>query len=299
MQRDFRGYANKYPNVRWPNGAGLAVSLVLNVEEGAELTLSAGDEKNESRHEVAQEVRGAPDLCMESHFEYGSRAGYWRITSVIDRHRMPLTLNACARALIATPWVGRHAAERGYDVQCHGWRWEAHAGMQEDEERSLIKRSVEAIREAHGKAPVGWHTKSSPSVNTRSLLVEHGGFLYDSDAYNDDAPYYVDVGGKPHLVIPYGFDTNDMRFFDSHAFVRGSDFADYTIDAFEWLKAESAHAPRLLSIGLHTRIIGRPARIGGLDKLLAHMQSSGGAWFARREDIARHWWSAVPPGAAA
>jgi allantoinase len=295
MQRDFRGYAGKYPDVRWPNGAGLAVSLVLNVEEGAELTLSAGDEKNESRHEVVQEVHGAPDLCMESHFEYGARVGYHRIVEVIDRHGVPLTLNACARALLATPWIGTDAAERGYEIQCHGWRWEAHAGMDEQRERALIARSVDAIREVHGKAPVGWHTKSSPSVNTRRLLVEHGGFLYDSDAYNDDAPYYVDVAGKPHLVVPYGFDTNDMRFFDIYAFVRGADFADYAIDAFEWLKAESVHAPRMLSIGLHTRIIGRPARIGGLDTLLQHMRASGGVWFARREDIARHWLSAVPP----
>ena len=135
MERDLRGYAGKYPDVLWPNGAGLAVSLVLNVEEGAELTLSAGDERNESRHEVAQEVQGAPDLCMESHFEYGARVGYRRITEVIDRHGVPLTLNACGRAMLATPWVGQHAAERGYQIQCHGWRWEAHAGMQEAEER--------------------------------------------------------------------------------------------------------------------------------------------------------------------
>lgn len=295
MQRDFRGYAGKYPNVRWPNGAGLAVSLVLNVEEGAELTLSAGDEKNESGHEVVQEVRGAPDLCMESHFEYGSRVGYWRIIDTIERHRVPLTINACARALVETPWVGQHAAERGYQIQCHGWRWEAHAGMAEADERALIARSVDAIRQTHGKAPVGWHTKSSPSVNTRKLLVEHGGFLYDSDAYNDDAPYYVDVNGKPHLVLPYSFDTNDMRFFAVYAFVRASDFADYCIDAFECLKRESVHAPRVLSIGLHTRIIGRPARIAGLATLLAHIQSSGGAWFATREEIARHWLAAAPP----
>ena len=157
-------------------------------------------------------------------------------------------------------------------------------------------RSVAAIREVWGQPPVGWHTKSSPSVNTRRLLVEHGGFMYDSDAYNDDAPYYVEVSGRPHLVVPYGFDTNDMRFFDSYAFVRGSDFADYAIDAFEQLRMESLHAPRLLSIGLHTRIIGRPARIGGLAALLHHIKQRGGAWFARRADIARHWLHTVPAG---
>ena len=289
MARDLRGYANDYPDVRWPNGARLAVSFVLTVEEGAEFALSAGDERNETVHEAVQTVEGAPDLCMESHFEYGSRVGYWRITDVASGHGVPLTLNACARALDATPWIGADAAKRGYEICCHGWRWESHAGMDETRERALIAKAVETIRRVHGKPPVGWHTKSSASVNTRRLLVEHGGFLYDSDAYNDDAPYYVEVAGKPHLVLPYAFDTNDMRFFDRPAFVRGADFADYSIDAFDWLWGEGAHRPKMLSIGLHTRIIGRAARIGGLATLIRHMQERGGVWFATREDIARHW----------
>ena len=294
MTRDFKGYAGRYPDVRWPNGAGLAVSLVLNIEEGAELSLSSGDERNEAAHEVVQQVHGATDLCMESHFEYGSRVGYWRIAHAVDSANAPLTLNACGRALLATPWIGAHAADRGYDIQCHGWRWEAHAGMEESREREIIARSVKAIESVSGRPPLGWHTKSSPSVNTRRLVAEHGGFLYDSDAYNDDAPYYVDVSGKPHLVVPYGFDTNDMRFFDSYAFVRGRDFADYAIDAFEQLRMEGQHAPRLLSIGLHTRIIGRPGRIGGLATLLRHMRERCGVWLARRAEIARHWLAACP-----
>ena len=295
MARDLRGYANRYPEVRWPGGARIAVSVVLNVEDGAELALSAGDECNETIHEAVLKVEGAPDLCMESHFEYGSRVGYWRICEAADAAGVPLTLNACARALEATPWIGAHAAERGYEIQCHGWRWETHAGMPEAKERETIRRSVETIRRVHGRAPVGWHTKSSASVNTRRLLVEHGGFLYDSDAYNDEVPYYVEVAGKPHLVLPYAFDTNDMRFFDGHAFVRGSDFADYVADAFDWMWAEGVHRPKMLSIGLHTRIIGRPARIGGLVTLLRHMRDKGEVWFARREDIARHWIATVPP----
>ena len=295
MTRDLRGYADQYPKVRWPNGARIAVSVVLNVEEGAELALSAGDERNESVHEAVQLVEGAPDLCMESHFEYGSRVGYWRIANVAESHGVPLTLNACARALEATPWIGADAAKRGYEICCHGWRWESHAGMEEAKERALIARAVETVQRVHGKAPVGWHTKSSASVNTRRLLVEHGGFLYDSDAYNDDAPYYVEVAGRPHLVLPYAFDTNDMRFFDRPAFVRGSDFADYSIAAFDWLWAEGADAPRMLSIGLHTRIIGRAARIGGLATLIRHMQERGLVWFATREDIARHWLAHCPP----
>lgn len=295
MPRDLHGYAQTYPDVRWPNGAQLAVSVVLNVEEGAELALSAGDERNEARHEVNHEVVGVPDLCMESHFEFGARVGYWRITNLLDTVGVPLTLNACSRALETTPWIATDAAKRHYEICCHGWRWESHAGMEENAERALIARAVDSIRRLHGKAPVGWHTKSSPSVNTRRLLVEHGGFLYDSDAYNDEAPYYVEVLGRPHLVVPYAFDTNDMRFFDSFSFVRASDFADYCADSFDWLWREGAHQPRMMSIGLHTRIIGRPGRIQGLASALEHMRAKGKVWFARREQIARYWLDKVPP----
>ena len=297
--RDLAGYRWRYPGFRWPGGAGLAVSLVLNVEEGAELSLSAGDERNESRHEVNHEVVGAPDLCMESQFDYGARVGYWRITRLLMEAGLPLTLNACARALEATPWIAEDAAEQGFEVCCHGWRWESHAGMEEAQERALIARSVETIRRLHGKAPVGWHTKSSASVNTRRLLAEQGGFLYDSDAYNDDLPYWVRAGGRPHLVLPYAFDTNDMRFFDSFSYVRGQDFAGYAIDAFDALLRESRHAPKMMSIGLHTRIIGRPGRIGGLQAFVDHVRQHTGVWVATREQIARHFMQACPaPGAA-
>src|SRR4029453_13058504 len=231
-----------------------------------------GDERNEAMHEVNQEVRGAPDLCMESHYEYGMRVGYRRIMRVVEAAGVPVTLNACARALEGVPWLARDAITRGHEICCHGWRWEPHAGMEEAHERATIARAVESIRRVAGVAPVGWHTKSSASVNTRRLLVEHGGFLYDSDAYNDDVPYYVEVAGKPTSVGQYGFDTNDMRFFDSYAFVRGSDFAGYVIDAFDRLWEEGARQPKMLSIGLHTRIIGRAARIGGLEQVLKHMQ---------------------------
>jgi peptidoglycan/xylan/chitin deacetylase (PgdA/CDA1 family) len=293
--RDFSGYRWQYPSMRWPGGAGLALSFVLNVEEGAELSLSAGDTRNEAVHEVTLEITGSPDLCMESQFEYGARVGYWRITRLLMEAGLPLTLNACARALEATPWIAADAAEQGFDICCHGWRWESHAGMPEDDERRLIARCVESITRLYGKPPVGWHTKSSASVNTRRLLVEHGGFLYDSDAYNDDLPYYVPVGDRRQLVLPYTFDTNDMRFFDTAAFVRGDDFADYAIDAFEWLLRESAHAPKMMSIGLHTRIIGRPGRIGGLQRFIDHVARRAGGWCATREQIARHWLATMPP----
>lgn len=296
--RDFHGYGWRYPALRWPGGAGLAVSFVLNVEEGAELSVTAGDERNEGRHEVNHEVVGAPDLCMESHFEYGARVGYWRITRALLEAGVPLTLNACGRALETTPWVARDATANGFEICCHGWRWESHAGLPEAEERARIARCVATIRQLWGRPPVGWHTKSSASVNTRRLLVEQGGFLYDSDAYNDDLPYYVPVAGRSHLVLPYAFDTNDMRFFDSFAFARADDFAGYAIDAFEALLRESRAAPRMLSIGLHTRIIGRPGRIAGLERLLAHLRGRAGVWCATREQIARHWLAHVPPEGA-
>lgn len=295
MARDFLGYGNDPPHANWPGNARVAVSFVLNVEEGAELALSAGDERNESRHEINHEVLGAPDLCMESHFEYGTRIGYWRIARLFAEAGVPITLNACGRAIAQTPWLARDAVERGHEICCHGWRWESHAGMDEGTERRAIARGVEAIRSACGIAPVGWHTKSSASVNTRRLLIEHGGFLYDSDAYNDELPFYADVGGRAHLVLPYSFDSNDMRFFDTFAFARASDFAEYVNDAFDWLWREGAHRPRMLSVGLHLRIIGRAGRIGGLASVIDHMRGKGGAWFARRDQIARHWLAHHPP----
>lgn len=288
-KRDFLGYGDDPPRVTWPGGARLAVSLVLNVEEGAELSLSAGDERNEAVHEANHEVKGAPDLCMESHFEYGTRVGYRRIMSVIAEAGIPITLNACARSLEGVPWLARDAVSRGHEICSHGYRWETHAGMPETHERELIARCYESIRRAAGVPPAGWHTRSSPSVNTRRLLVEHGGFLYDSDAYNDDLPYFVEVAGHPHLVLPYAFDTNDMRFFQSYAFVRAADFAEYVNDAFDRLWREAADVPRMMSIGLHLRIIGRAGRIGGLEAVVKHIKSHSNVWFARRDAIARHW----------
>ena len=182
----------------------------------------------------------------------------------------------------------REAVDLGHEVSCHGWRWQRHAGMAEDEERAVIARTYATVAEACGVPPVGWHTRSSASVNTRRLLVEHGGSSYDSDAYDDDAPYTVDVSGHRHLVLPYAFDTNDMRFRPGGAFVHGEDFARYVIAAFEWLAREGKAAPRMMSTDLHLRTIGRPARISGLERVIEAL-GGGGAWFAPRADIARHW----------
>jgi allantoinase len=287
--RDFRGHGATPPAIRWPNDARLAVSVVVNVEEGAELSLGAGDEANEFIYEAVERVEGARDLCMESHYEYGTRRGWPRIRKALAERGVAATLNACGRAIFHSPWLAREAMADGHEVSCHGWRWERQVYMSEAEERQVIARTVETIAAAGGSPPVGWHTRSATSVNTRRLLVEHGGFLYDSNAYNDDLPFMHREGDRDLVILPYAFDTNDMRFQPGGGFVQGEDFARYCTAAFERLYAEGAHEPRMLSIGLHLRIIGRPARIGGLDRLLDHMAAKPGVWFARRDAIAHHW----------
>lgn len=291
--RDFRGYGGNPPAIRWPDGARLAVSVVVNVEEGAELTLGQGDERNESVYEVQEEIAGVRDLCMESHFEYGTRAGWPRIRDLLRRYGVRATLNANGRALAISPWLAQEAVADGHEIAAHGWRWERHANMDEASEREAIALTVQAITQAAGTPPRGWHTRSATSPNTRRLLRKHGGFLYDSNAYNDDLPYLVDVDGSDHLVLPYAFDSNDMRFQRGGGFVFAEDFARYCIDAFERLYAEGASAPRMLSVGLHLRIIGRPGRIGGLERFLAHATAQPGVWFARRDAIALHWLKAI------
>lgn len=287
--RDFAGYRNGVPAISWPNGARLAVSIVVNVEEGAELSIGMGDERNEAIYEAVELVEGVRDLCMESHFEYGTRAGWPRIRAVLAERGVRATLNANGRALALSPWIAEEAVADGHEIASHGWRWERHVHMAEDEERHAIARSVAAIEAAAGMPPVGWHTRSATSTRTRDLLVEHGGFLYDSNAYNDDLPYAVDVGGQAHIVLPYAFDTNDMRFLNGGGFVFADDFSRYCCAAFDRLYAEGGTAPRMLSVGLHLRIVGRPARIGGLERFLDHALSHEGVWFARRDEIARHW----------
>ena len=288
--RDFLGYGKNPPDAAWPGAARVAVSFVVNVEEGAELSVIDGDERNEPVYEITEEIRDAPDPCRDTHFEYGTRAGYWRIMAMLDAYGVPSTLNACGRAIERSPWLAQDALARGHEIACHGWRWERHAEMPEAHERATIARAVQAIHTACGVSPVGWHTRSAPSANTRRLLLDHGGFLYDSDAYSDDLPFFVAVGDRRQLVLPYSFDTNDMHFHQAaQRFTTGGDFAEYVIDAFDRLWQEGADTPRMLSIGLHLRIIGRPGRIGGLERVLRHIQQRGGAWLARRDAIARHW----------
>lgn len=289
MERDFLGRGQRPPHPEWPNGARLAVSFVVNVEEGAELSVSLGDERNESVYDIVEEVVGAPDPAKDTHFEYGSRAGYWRIMDEFDRFGFKAQMNCCARALSLSPWLARDAVSRGHEIGCHSYRWERHAGMKEAEERDLIARAVKEIEAAAGVRPVGWHTRSAPSENTRRLLIEEGGFLYDSDAYNDDLPFTLPAGEDKHVVLPYAFDTNDMRFQRSGGFNFADDFARYCTDAIDWLWEEGESAPKMMTIGLHLRIIGRPGRIGGLRKVMEHIATKGDIWVARRDDIATHW----------
>ncbi len=295
--RDFLGYGVSPPDPRWPGGARVAVSFVVNVEEGAELSIIDGDERNESVYEVNDEVKGGPDPCRDSHYEYGTRVGYHRIMRLLDEHGAPSTLNACGRAIARSPWIARDAVARGHEVACHGWRWERHAGMKEADERATIARAVAAIRDACGIAPVGWHTRSAPSANTRRLLLEQGGFLYDSDAYCDDLPFFATVAGQRRVVLPYSFDTNDMHFHQGmQRFATAGHFAEYVNDAYDQLWREGAETPRMLSIGLHLRMIGRAGRIAGLERVLRHLRDRGGAWIARRDAIARHWIARFPAG---
>jgi allantoinase len=291
--RDFRGHGGRSPVAEWPGGKRLALSVVVNVEEGAELAIGMGDEANEFVYEAVQRVDAARDLCMESHFEYGTRAGWPRLRTVLKRYGVHATMSCNGRAVAVSPWLAQEAVADGHEISAHGWRWESHAGMDEPRERAIIAETAAALGAATGTPPVGWHTRSATSVNTRRLLVEQGGFLYDSNAYNDDLPYVIPVLGRAHVVLPYAFDTNDMRFHNGGGFVQADDFAEYCIGAFERLYAEGADSLRMMSVGLHLRIIGRPGRIGGLERFLAHVANRKGVWFARRDDIAHAWRAAT------
>jgi allantoinase len=284
--RDLVGYGRNPPDPRWPGGARLALSFVVNVEEGAELSLASGDIRNESVHEIREEVAGQPDPCMETHYAYGARAGIWRILDAFDATGVKATFSACGRAVAANPHLARAPAEAGHEVSAHGWRWESLANMPEAQERAVISGTVDAIEKAAGTRPVGWHTRSAASMNTRRLLLEEGGFLYDSDVYDDDLPR---MGAPGHVILPYSFDTNDMRFSPGGGFVQPEDFSRYCTGAIDWLMREGKTAPKMLSIGLHLRIIGRPGRMPGLAALLEHVAKTPGIWVAPRREIATHW----------
>jgi putative urate catabolism protein len=294
MERDLVGYGKQPPDPRWPDGARLALSFVLNYEEGGENTPLEGDEASEAfLHEVvgAAPTVGRRNLNTESMFEYGSRAGFWRVHRIFTGHELPLTVYAVGQALERNPEAARAMVEAGWEVASHGWRWIEYGEMPEEEERSHIRRAIEAIERSCGERPVGWYT-GRVSENTRRLVVEEGGVLYDSDSYADELPYWVAVGGSRHLVIPYTLDANDFKFLLVNGFVTGADFYDYLVDTFEQLYAEGG---RMMSVGLHCRIVGRPGRAPALDRFLTHVRARKGVWVATRAEIARHWRTHFPP----
>ncbi|HUQ27993.1 MAG TPA: allantoinase PuuE [Usitatibacter sp.] len=289
--RDLVGYGAHPPHADWPDGARVALQFVLNYEEGAENSVLHGDAGSEaflSEIVGATSLKGARHMNMESLYEYGSRAGVWRILRLFRERNLPLTIFAVAMALERNRDAAAAFVEDGHEIASHGWRWIDYHGMAEATEREHIARAVEAIRSLTGERPLGWYTGRT-SENTRRLVAEHGGFLYDADSYADDLPYWEMVAGKPQLIVPYTLDTNDMRFATPQGFNTGEQFFTYLRDAFDTLYAEGETAPKMLSIGLHCRLAGRPARLASLARFLDHVQRHERVWICRRVDIARHW----------
>ena len=296
MERDFIGYGNNPPQVRWPNDARIAVSLVVNYEEGSEHSLLDGDDYHETNNEVPSPVPpGQRDLFNESFFEYGSRVGVWRLLGLFDQYRLKSTFYCCALALERNPEVARELVRRGHEICGHGYRWEEYHAMTDAEERESIRQTVSSLERTTGVRPTGWFTRYGPSVNTRRLVVEEGGFTYDSIALNDDLPYYVAVNERPWLVVPYSFETNDARFWRG-GLVSVGGFYEYLKETFDCLHEEGESRPKMMSVGLHCRITGTPARSRAVAKFLQYVSRFDDVWFARRDEIADWWQQNYPPG---
>jgi len=294
--RDLIGYGPTPPQADWPNGARLAVQFVLNYEEGGESNILHGDPASEaflSEIVGAAPWKGQRNPNMESIYEYGSRVGVWRLLDLFRRKEIPLTMFAVAMAIERNPAVAEAAMKAGHEICSHGYRWIDYRDVPEDIEREHLVTAIEILTRITGERPLGWYTGRN-SANTRRLVVEEGGFLYDADAYNDDLPYWVTVEGKPHLVVPYTLDANDMRFATPQGFNAGDQFFNYLRDSFDTLYAEGEAHPRMMSIGLHCRLAGRPGRIEALARFMDHARAHENVWFCRRIDIARHWRERFP-----
>jgi chitin deacetylase len=295
--RDLLGYGRTPPDPRWPGGARIAVSFVLNYEEGGERSVLHGDGESESfLHESVGVLprRGARNESVESVYEYGSRAGFWRLMRIFNSRDLKFTSWAVGMAVARHPEAARAMHESGHEVASHGWRWFDYFKMPIAEERKHMRLAIDAIREACGQRPLGWYT-GRLSANTRKLVVEEGGFLYDSDSYADDLPYWTLVDDTPQLVIPYTLDNNDMKFAQAQGFNTGADFFTYLRDSFDQLYREGEEgAPKMMSIGLHCRLVGRPGRAAALARFLDYIQKHERVWVARRLDIAQHWRQAHP-----
>lgn len=293
--RDLIGYGRQPPHPHWPGHARIAVQFVLNYEEGGENCVLHGDPGSEQFLSELFSPASYPSrhLSMESIYEYGSRVGVWRILREFERRGLPLTVFGVAMALQRHPELTQAFVELGHEIACHGWRWIHYQNLAEPIEREHMQLAVQTLTQLTGAPPLGWYT-GRDSPNTRRLVCDHGGFAYDSDYYGDDLPFWTEVTRSdgavvPHLVVPYTLDANDMRFAPPMGFGTGEDFYTYLRDAFDVLYAEGEHAPKMMSIGLHCRLVGRPGRLRALQRFLDHVQAHSRVWVCRRIDIARHW----------
>ena len=286
-QRDFVGYGKNIPKVEWPEGARIAVNLVLNYEVGAEFNPMDGDPWRESLGDLYPLPHNERSLGTDSVYEYGSRAGVWRILRLLEEYDVKGTIFACGRAVERNPEAAREFTAMGHDIVGHGYRWEGHWGMDPDFERDQIRRAVKAIQETSGYLIRGWYCRNLRSYDTRRILLDEG-FLFDSTDFNDDLPYFVRVEGKPLLIVPYSLDNNDGRFWKG-TFFTGEQFFQYIRDSFDTLYKEGATHPKMMSVGLHDRMIGRPGPAKGLEMFLEYVRGFPDVWFARRTDLAE-WW---------
>lgn len=293
--RDYVGYGEHPPHANWPGGARVAVQFVLNYEEGGENCVLNGDAASET---FLSEIINAPriegrHISMESIYEYGTRAGVWRLLRLFKKYKMPVTVFAVALALEKYPAMAKTFLREGHEIASHGYRWINYQDIDIKTERDHMKRAVDIIERLSGERPLGWYTgRTSP--NTRRLVMEDGSFVYDADDYSDDLPFWYREADKKQLVVPYTLDTNDMRFAAAQGFNSGDQYFAYLRDAFDVLYEEGEHAPKMLSIGLHCRIVGRPARMAALERFIRHIKSHDKVWIARRIDIARHWMEKHP-----
>lgn len=294
MDRDLVGYADSPPRVTWPNNARIAISLVVNYEEGSENLLQDGIDRRESWAEAMSPVPpDRRDLANESMFEYGSRVGVWRFLRIFAKYQVRATFFACAVALERNPAVARAITVQGHDVCGHGNRWEEYYLMDEEFERRAIAEGYRTIERLTAQKPLGWYCRYGPSEHTRRLVVEHGGFLYDSNAYNDDLPYYTAVGDKKWLVVPYTLALNDARFWRGY-YATGEDLFQAAKETFDVLYEEGETTPKMMSLGLHCRMAGVAGRASGLDRFIAYVKSHTNVWFAGRADIAKWWLENYP-----
>ena len=287
--RDLIGYGRQPPQAAWPGGARIAVQLVLNYEEGGEMSVLHGDDRSETflSDMIDPPAIAGRHMSMEQIYEYGSRAGVWRLLRLFERYGVPVTVFGVAMAMERNPAVVEAFLKAGHEVASHGYRWINYQDAPEALEREHLARAIEIHTRLTGERPLGWYTgRTSP--NTRRLAAEEGGFLYDADDYSDDLPFWVTEAGKPHLIVPYTLEANDMRF-SGGGLATGEQFASYLSDAFDVLYAEGETAPKMLSVGLHCRLAGRPGKLAGLERFLKHALSHKDVWFCRRVEIARHW----------